>query len=180
MPEFLLDHASRQPHFKHGTQMPYPEHEQQLEKLAREMIDILLTCDKTHPWVCQHIAINFRGTHDLAPGPLSLGAYMDYIRYLKAQHPGARVLISEDWNIDFDESDENLCAVVWQFARVRLQSEGIVRGRLGMSNWRLHANGVWVCYRYGVWRCDSLALGRITTRFTGGGVELDNKATARA
>lgn len=179
MAQVMLNGSIIPSYSEDATTKLYQEYERQLQHLAREIVEVILTCDEYHPWVLRHIAVNFRGTHDLAPGSLSMVDYMGYIRYLKALHPGARVLVSEDFTIDFDESQGDTCAVVWQFARVRLESEGIVRGRLGMSNWRL-LGGTWVCYRYGVWRCDSLALGRIAPRFEAEGVEGDEVSAAEA
>lgn len=169
MAQLIFDHPPAHSYSKTIDQRCYREYGQQLQSLARVMTDVILTCDLYHPWIIRHISDDFVGTHDLAPGPLSISAYINYIRYLKVLHPGTRILVAEEWMIDFDDSQGELHAVVCQFARVKLDSEGILRGRLGMSHWRLERNDIWVCYRYGVWRCDSLSLGHIAPRYEADG-----------
>lgn len=133
-----------------------------LLSLAKKVGDLLLGGDEHHPWLIQHAAADFEAFHDLSLEPMTMVEFIRLARKLNAVHPHCRRLdILNSW-VEWEtagdsKGSEEVSAVVWQFARVVMNSEGTVRDGLRVSRWRRRPEGVWLCYYYALWRCDPTA-----------------------
>lgn len=146
-------------------QAPQEPDEQQLLNLARELAEVFIAGDTCNPWLAQHIAFDFKGTHDLSTTSMTATEYIKLIKQIRRAHGDRRFEIMDE-QVDFEDTDKTT-AMVWQTVRYVIDDEPLERSASRISRWRrgLDDERRWMCYEHAGLKNDALVSGMIVPCF---------------